>query len=336
MYVRCDRDWGEKKCNLAINIFLSRQTWETWHLSLCLQGERHCAGTSCSLITAFIKTKTEICDKDPGAIFSHPPVQSCFPCSPPPLPVPAEAAGMTDDITQQGFSGRYHHGEGISMETLGPLSRHRFMLLPHPSLLKGPFRREGPRHGPSPRDKLCPSALSSVFLPWCFSPPPSLLVYVSFKTQPFHYPAPPIWKQLPKNLCVNKKQNPQTELFVLFCHTSAEETENLFFIFVQFWWSVMIMLRTEISVNKHVCPPICLFTCLREKISPHLYPNYANNNMNGSVCLLLVWKASCFLLFLFPLWSWRVSYVILDCILPTGVLAALNWPQAWMAVCAIC
>lgn len=65
-------------------------------------------------------------------------MQSCFPCSPPPLPVPVEAEGMTDDIIQQGFSRRYHHAEGISMETLGPLSPHRFMLLPHPSLLKGP------------------------------------------------------------------------------------------------------------------------------------------------------------------------------------------------------
>lgn len=45
---------------------------------------------------------------------------------------------MTDDITQQGFGRRCHHGEGISMETLGPLSRHRFMLPPHPSLLRGP------------------------------------------------------------------------------------------------------------------------------------------------------------------------------------------------------
>lgn len=62
---------------------------------------------SCSLITAFIKTKSEICDKDPGVIFSHPPVQSFFLCYPPPLPVLAEAAGMTDDITQQGFSWRY-------------------------------------------------------------------------------------------------------------------------------------------------------------------------------------------------------------------------------------
>lgn len=60
----------------------------------------------------------------------------------------------------------------------------------------------------------------------------------------------------------------------------------------------MIMLLTEISINKHVCPPICLFTYLREKISPHLYPNYGNN-MNGFVCLLLVWKASCFLLLFF-------------------------------------
>lgn len=116
------RDWGEEKCNIAINIFLSQQTRETWHLSLCLKGGRHCAGTSSSLITAVIKTTSEICDKDPGAIFSHPPVQTCFPCSPPPLPVPAKAAGMTDDITQQGFSRRYHHEKGISMETPGPLS----------------------------------------------------------------------------------------------------------------------------------------------------------------------------------------------------------------------
>lgn len=66
----------------------------------------------------------------------------CNPVSPavllPCLPVPAEAAGMTDDITQQGFGRRCHHGEGISMETLGPLSHHRFMLPPHPSLLRGP------------------------------------------------------------------------------------------------------------------------------------------------------------------------------------------------------
>lgn len=66
----------------------------------------------------------------------------CNPVSPavllPCLPVPAEAAGMTDDITQQGFSRRDHHGEGISMVTLGPLSRHRFMVPPHPSPLRGP------------------------------------------------------------------------------------------------------------------------------------------------------------------------------------------------------
>lgn len=44
---------------------------------------------------------------------------------------------MMDDITQQGFSRRYYHGAGISMEPLGPSSVHRFGLLPDPNLLKG-------------------------------------------------------------------------------------------------------------------------------------------------------------------------------------------------------
>lgn len=44
-----------------------------------------------------------------------------------------------DDITQQGFSRRYYHGAGISMEPLSPYSAHRFgLLLPDPNLLKGP------------------------------------------------------------------------------------------------------------------------------------------------------------------------------------------------------
>lgn len=46
-----------------------------------------------------------------------------------------------DDITQQGFSRRYYHGDGISMEPLSPFSVHRFGLLPDPNLLKGPSDR---------------------------------------------------------------------------------------------------------------------------------------------------------------------------------------------------
>lgn len=45
---------------------------------------------------------------------------------------------VMDDITQQGFSRRYYHGAGISMEPLSPFSAHRFGLLPDPNLLKGP------------------------------------------------------------------------------------------------------------------------------------------------------------------------------------------------------
>lgn len=130
---------GQVKCNIGINIFLSHKTCRTWNLSLCLKGQRHCAGTSCSPFTTFIKTTSGIYDKDTREILSHLSICAALcPSIPPPLSVLVAAAGVMDDISQQGFSRRYYHGAGISMEPLGPFPCHRFRRLHDPNLLKGP------------------------------------------------------------------------------------------------------------------------------------------------------------------------------------------------------
>lgn len=130
---------GQVKCNIRINIFLSHKTCRTWHLSLCLKGQRHCAGTSCSPFTTFIKASSGIYDRDTREILSHLSICAALrPSIPPPLSVLVAAAGMMDDITQQGFSRQYYHGAGISMEPLSPFPCHRFRLLHDPNPLKGP------------------------------------------------------------------------------------------------------------------------------------------------------------------------------------------------------
>lgn len=54
----------------------------------------------------------------------------------------AAAAGVMDDITQQGFARRYYHGTGISMEPRCLPSRAIDWGLVHdPNLLKGPSER---------------------------------------------------------------------------------------------------------------------------------------------------------------------------------------------------
>lgn len=112
------------------------QTCKTWHLSVCLKGQSHCAGTSCSPITPFIKTSRGIYNKGVGAILSHPSIYSLS------LTAPMVAAGVMDDITQQGFGRRYYHGTGISMEPPCLLSRAIDRGLLHdPPLLKGPSER---------------------------------------------------------------------------------------------------------------------------------------------------------------------------------------------------
>lgn len=138
-----------------------------------------------------------MCDKDPGASFSRLPVQSRSPCSLPPLPEPVEAAGMTDDITQQGFSRRYHHGEGISMETFSPLSPHRFMILLHPNLLKGPSDGRD-------RDTVQAPGINCVLVLYhlysshdAFHLLPLFSSVLALKTQPFHHSDLLIWKQMP-------------------------------------------------------------------------------------------------------------------------------------------
>lgn len=111
---------------------MSHQTCNTWHLSVCLKGWRHCAGTSCSPITPFIKTSRGIYNKGVGAILSHPSIYSRSPNA------PAAAAGVMDDISQQGLGRRYYHGTGISME---PSRAIDWGLLHDPNLLKGPSER---------------------------------------------------------------------------------------------------------------------------------------------------------------------------------------------------
>lgn len=98
-----------------------------------LKGQRHCAGTSCGPITPFIKTSRGIYNKGVGAILSHPSIYSLSPSA------PVVAAGVMDDITQQGFGRRYYHGTGISMEPCRlPCRAIDSGLLRDPNLLKGP------------------------------------------------------------------------------------------------------------------------------------------------------------------------------------------------------
>lgn len=144
---------GQVKRKICIiTSFLSRQTCKTWHLSVCLKGQRHCAGTSCGPITPFIKTSRGIYNKGVGAILSHPSIYSLSPSA------PVVAAGVMDDITQQGFARRYYHGAGISMEPgCLPCRAIDWGLLHDPNLLQGPSEEEEEEEqlqDTSPGDKL--------------------------------------------------------------------------------------------------------------------------------------------------------------------------------------
>lgn len=97
----------------------------------------HSAGASCCPITSFIKISSGIyskrCKSDPRlSLYNTVSLSSSSSvCA-------GGSSRVIDDITQQGFSRRYYHGAGISMEPLSPYSAHRFGLLPDPNVLKEP------------------------------------------------------------------------------------------------------------------------------------------------------------------------------------------------------
>lgn len=92
MYQRCDAE--AEASNIWINIFLSHETCETWHLSLCLNGQRHIAGTSSCPITTFIKISSGIHSKDAGEFLSHLSIFTILRLLlPPPLSVLVASAG---------------------------------------------------------------------------------------------------------------------------------------------------------------------------------------------------------------------------------------------------